>query len=118
MTTHPFNAPKRNTRSTVVPLKPTAFAKRGIDWTRNPESERESELREAYLTYEASCGTNGTLSILALAWEARRAGFLPRDLEIAEEYVVTQTAPTLRARHDDALALVEGQLAEDGRLWT
>jgi hypothetical protein len=118
MTTRPFNAPKSDTRSTVVPLKVTAFAKRGIDWTRNPESERESELREAYLTYEASAGTNGALSVLILAWEARRAGFLPRDLEIAEEYVATHAAPTLRTRHDDALAFVEAQLAEDGRLWT
>jgi len=118
MTIRSFNAPKPNTRSTVVPLKVSAFAKRGIDWTRNPESERESELREAYLTYEASRGSNGTLAILVLAWEARRAGLLPRDLEIAEEYVATLASPPLRAHRDDALNAAEAQLAEEGRLWT
>src|SRR5947209_1965584 len=44
------------------------------------------------------------------------AGFVPRDLEIAEEYVATHASPTLRSRQHDALAMAEAQLAEDGRL--
>ncbi|MDB5071052.1 MAG: hypothetical protein JWM87_2163 [Candidatus Eremiobacteraeota bacterium] len=42
----------------VVPFKaPEPFERLGIDWTREAANDRERGLREAFLTYESSCGT-------------------------------------------------------------
>ena len=54
-------------RSNVVPFKaPETFKRFGIDWTRNAKTERERALREAFLTYESSCGPEGLVSLLLL----------------------------------------------------
>jgi hypothetical protein len=46
---------------TVVPFKPPEIFKRyGIDWTREPASDRERTLREAFLAYETSSIPNGS----------------------------------------------------------
>ena len=51
----------------VVPFKQSdTFRQYGIDWTRAAATERERQLREAFLTYEASCGPNGLVSLLLL----------------------------------------------------
>jgi len=50
----------------VVPFRsPAKFAEFGIDWTLAARIETERRLREAFLTYETSCGPNGLVSILA-----------------------------------------------------
>jgi hypothetical protein len=57
----------------VVPFKaPNTFTRFGIDWTRAAATERERKLREAFLTYESSCGPNGLVSLLLLATVSRR----------------------------------------------
>ena len=58
----------------VVPFKaPDTFTRVGIDWTRSAATERERKLREAFLTYESSCGSNGLVSLLLLATVSRRS---------------------------------------------
>src|ERR1700737_2117369 len=52
----------------VVPFKaPETFERFGIEWTRTAANESERLLREAFLTYETSCGMNGLASLLLLA---------------------------------------------------
>ena len=59
----------------VVPFRaPAKFAEHGIDWTRAAQTETERRLREAFLTYETSCGPNGLVSILLLAIVAKLQG--------------------------------------------
>ena len=71
----------------VVPFKaPHTFDRLGIDWTKSPKSERERTLREAYLTYETSCGINGLTSILLLATVSRRQGTVADDLQHAADF--------------------------------
>ena len=53
---------------------PAKFAELGIDWTRTARTEPERSLREAFLTYEVSCGPNGLVSVLLLALVSRRQG--------------------------------------------
>ncbi len=71
----------------VVPFKaPEIFARVGIDWTRAPCTEQERVLREAYLTYETSCGPEGLVSLLLLATVSKRQGFAAPDLQDAADY--------------------------------
>jgi hypothetical protein len=64
----------------VVPFRaPAKFAEFGIDWTRAAQTETERRLREAFLTYETSCGPNGLVSILLLYIVARRRGSVADD---------------------------------------
>ena len=57
----------------IVPFKqPEVFAAHGIDWARPPATKDEHTLREAYLTYESSCGPEGLVSLLLLATVTRR----------------------------------------------
>ncbi len=59
----------------VVPFKaPETFERFGIDWTRAAAGDPERLLREAFLTYETSCGLNGLASLLLLAVVSRRLG--------------------------------------------
>jgi hypothetical protein len=59
----------------AVPIRaPTKFAELSIDWTQAARTEPERSLREAFLTYELSCGPNGLVSVLLLAMVSRRHG--------------------------------------------
>jgi len=102
----------------VVPFRATAFTACGIDWTRQPRSEPERSLREAYLTYESSCGADGLASLLLLATVFRRAGTIAPDLDDAAEVAEIALAAKLRKHQDDALNRVRSHLTEEGPLWS
>ena len=81
---------------TVVPFKPPEiFERYGIDCTREPASERERILREAFLTYETSGIPNGLTSLLLLAIVCRRRGAIAADLEAAAGYAEVSLGMTL-----------------------
>ena len=69
----------------VVPFAaPAKFAEFGIDWKRAARTETERRLREAFLTYETSCGPNGLVSILSslmIAFESPRTCRVKRSRE-------------------------------------
>ena len=51
----------------VVPFRASeTFQQHGIDWTKPAANERERALREAFLTYESSCGSDGLTSLVLL----------------------------------------------------
>ena len=94
-------------RRTVVPLKaPERFARVGIDWTRAARTESERSLREAFLTYETSCGPNGLVSILLLAVVSRRQGLVAEDLQAAADFAEVLLGTKLHKHQCDALEAV------------
>jgi len=102
----------------VVPFKaPHTFDRLGIDWTKSPKSERERTLREAYLTYETSCGIDGLTSIVLLATVSRRQGTVADDLQHAADFAEIMLA-MLGKHQSDALALVDAHVASGGNLWS
>jgi len=102
----------------VVPFKaPHTFDRLGIDWTKSPKSERERTLREAYLTYETSCGINGLTSILLLATVSRRQGTVADDLQQAADFAEIMLAMQLGKHQSDALTLVEAHAGSSGTSW-
>jgi len=104
---------------TVVPFKPPEIFKRyGIDWTREPASERERTLREAFLTYEISCIPNVLTSVLLLAIVCRRRGAIAADLDAAAAYAEVSLGMTLRNHRDQALEAVHEYLANGGTVWS
>ena len=104
---------------TVVPFKPPEIFKRyGIDWTREPASDRERILREAFLTYETSCIPNGLTSLLLLAIVCRRRGAIAADLEAAAGFAEVSLGMTLQKHRDQALEAVHEYLANGGTLWS
>lgn len=101
---------------TVVPFKaPDIFKKHGIDWTRPAASEPERKLREAFLTYESSCGPNGLVSLLLLATVSRRAA---EDLQAAADYAEVLLSTKLSKHQDNALASMQTYMAEGGIVWS
>ena len=103
----------------VVPFKaPEPFERHGIDWTRAAKSEPERILREAYLTYETSCGANGLASLLLLAVVSRRQGAVAEDLQGAADFAEIILGMKLRKHRDDALETVRDCLMSDGPLWS
>ncbi|MBV8368562.1 MAG: hypothetical protein JO036_06450 [Candidatus Eremiobacteraeota bacterium] len=103
----------------VVPFKaPETFARFGIDWTRAAKNEEERILREAFLTYETSCGMNGLTSLLLLATVARRQGTVAEDLQGAADFAEIMLAMQLRKHQDDVLAGVQSYLASNGSMWS
>jgi hypothetical protein len=103
----------------VVPFKaPDMFTRFGIDWTRAAATERERNLREAFLTYETSCGPNGLVSLLLLAAVSRRQGAVADDLQAAADHAETLPAMKLHKHQDDAMASMETYLAEGGIVWS
>ena len=103
----------------VVPFKaPEPFGRLGIDWTRDAISESERLLREAFLTFESSCGPNGLVSLLLLAIVSRRQGAVAEDLETAADFAEIILSMKLRKHQDDALAAVQSYLAETGPVWS
>lgn len=79
---------------------------------------RERELREAFLTFEASCGANGLVSLLLLATVSRRQGAVAEDLQAASDHAEVLLTLKLRKHQDDALASMQTFLAEGGIVWS
>ena len=91
----------------VVPFQaPETFGRYGIDWTREPTSDTERLLREAFLGYENSCGQDGLISVLLLALVSRRQGAVASDLQAAADFAEIVLAMKARKHQDDALAAI------------
>jgi hypothetical protein len=104
---------------TVVPFKaPERFARAGIDWTRAARTESERALREAFLTYETSCGPNGLVSILLLAVVLRRQGSVAEDLQTAADFAEVLLGTKLHKHQCDALEAVHDYIAHGGPGWS
>ncbi len=103
----------------VVPFKaPAKFARFGIDWTRQARTEAERSLREAFLTYEASSGPNGLVSILLLAVVSRRQGAVAEDLQGAADHAEILLGMKLQKHQGDALEAVHDYLTHGGAIWS
>ena len=103
----------------VVPFRaPETFDHFGIDWGRDARNDSERSLREAFLTYETSCGPNGLISILLLATVSRRRGTVAEDLQAAADFAEIMLAMKLRKHQDDVLQTVHDYLAQGGTLWS
>jgi hypothetical protein len=97
---------------------PETFDRFGIDWKRDAMSDGERSLREAFLTYETSCGPDGLVSILLLAVVCRRQGTVAGDLQAAADFAEIMLAMKLRKHQDDALEAVHTFLANGGTVWS
>jgi hypothetical protein len=116
---HPGRFAVRCSMKNVVPFKqPESFTRFGIDWARAAVSEPERHLREAFLTYECSCGPNGLVSLLLLAAVTRRQGAVADDLQGAADHAEVLLALKLRKHQDDALGSMENYLREGGIVWS
>ena len=103
----------------VVPFKaPDTFKRFGIDWTRDAETDHERTLREAYLSYETSCGLNGLVSVLLLAIVSRRQGAVAADLQAAANFSEVILAMQLRKHQHDALETAHAHVTNNGTVWT
>ncbi len=106
-------------KKNVVPFKaPETFERFGIDWTRAGTSEAERTLREAFLTYETSCGTSGLVTVVLLAIVSRRQGAVAEDIQAASDYAEIMLVMQLRKHVDDALTGVHSFLASGGSIWS
>jgi hypothetical protein len=102
----------------VVPfVAPAKFAEFGIDWTRAARTVSERTLREAFLTYEASCGPNGLVSILLLAIVSRRQGAVAEDLQAAADHAEILLGVKIRKHQHDALEAVHYYLVHGSMVW-
>ena len=102
----------------VVPFAaPAKFDEFGIDWTRASRTEPERLLREAFLTYELSCGPNGLVSVLLLAVVSRRQGSIAEDLQAAAHHAEILLGIKLHKHQANALHAVHGYLAHGGMVW-
>ncbi len=103
----------------VVPFRaPVKFAEFGIDWTRAARTESERSVREAFLTYESSCGPNGLVSVLLLTVVSRRQGSVADDLQAAADHAEILLGIKLRKHQSDALEAVNDYLARGGTVWS
>ena len=106
-------------KKNVVPFKaPETFERFGIDWTRAAKTKPERSLREAFLTYETSCGSSGLVTVVLLAIVSRRQGAVAEDLQAAADYAEIMLAMQLRKHMDDALTEVHAFLASGGSVWS
>ena len=95
----------------IVPFAaPVKFAEFGIDWTREPVTDSERSLREAFLTYESSCGPNGLVSLLLLAIVSRRQASIAEDLQAAADHAEILLRMKLHKHQCDALDGVHAYL--------
>jgi len=102
----------------VIPFKPPeGFEAHGIDWTREPATNRERSLREAYLTYELSCGPEGLVSVLLLASVCRRARTVAADLQTAADHAEDFLSIKLVRHRMRAIETAHDAIA-NGRFWT
>jgi hypothetical protein len=103
----------------VVPFKaPEAFERFGIDWTRDAGTERERAMREAYLTYESSCGPDGLVSLLLLAAVSRRQGAVASDLQAAADHAETLLVVKLHNHRAAVMDAVAAHVSGGGPVWT
>ena len=103
----------------VVPFRaPDTFARLGIDWTRAATTERERQVREAFLTHETSCGMSGLVSILLLAIVSRRQGTVAEDIQGAADFAEVILAMQLRKHQDDTLAAAQSYVEANGPVWS
>lgn len=106
-------------KKNVVPFKaPETFERFGIEWTREAKTEAERSLREAFLTYETSCGSSGLISLVLLALVSRRQGAVAADLAAAADFAEVMLAMQLRKHMDDALVGVKSFIESGGSVWT
>ncbi|SRR5579884_2306518 len=106
------------TMKNVVPFKSCdEFANAGIDWTREPLGEHERAVREAFLTYESSCGSQGLISLVLLAIVTRRHGQPAADLKNAADFAEVMLAMQVRKHQCDVLRMVEEYVDGRGPLW-
>jgi hypothetical protein len=106
-------------RKNVVPFRaPEAFKRFGIDWTRDAASDAERTLREAYLTYELSCGQDGLVSILLLAVMSRRQGLVAEDLQAGADFAEIMLVTKLGKHRNDAVEAVNAYVTHGGTGWT
>lgn len=102
----------------VVPFKqPEIFKQHGIDWTKAPSTKAERALREAYLTYETSCGPEGLVSMLLLATVTRRRGAVSQDLQDAADFAEILLAMKVGKHQFDALNIANASVIDSGPLW-
>lgn len=105
-------------KKNVVPFKaPETFERFGIDWTRDAKIEVERSLREAFLTYETSCGASGLVSLVLLAIVSRRQGAVAADLAAAADFAEIMLVMQLRKHMDDTLLSVHSFLDSGGSAW-
>ncbi|HEV2740213.1 MAG TPA: hypothetical protein VGU66_16655 [Candidatus Elarobacter sp.] len=93
------------------------FAEFGIDWMHAARTEPERSLREAFLTYELSCGPNGLVSVLLLAVVSQRQGSVAEDLQAAADHAEILLGIKLRKHQADALDAVHDYLTHGGMVW-
>ncbi len=105
-------------KNVVLFRPPATFAEFGIDWARAAQTEREQTLREAFLTYEASCGPNGLVSILLLAVVSRRQGAVADDLQAAADDAEILLGLKLRKHQHDSLDAVHDYVTHGGAIWS
>jgi hypothetical protein len=99
----------------VVPFRaPETFERYGINWSREPTSETERLLREAFLGYENTCGQDGLVSVLLLALVSRRQGAVASDLQAAADFAEIMLAMKARKHQDETLAAIYAYYAESG----
>jgi hypothetical protein len=99
----------------VVPFKaPESFTRAGIDWTRDACTQRERSLREAYLTFETSCGPEGLVMLLLLSAATRRQGRVAEDLQAAADYAEVLLNIKLHSHREGALAAASADFAQSG----
>jgi hypothetical protein len=99
----------------VVPFKaPEPFRRAGIDWTRNAANEGERALREAFLSYESSCGASGLVSLLLLSIVSRREKAIGEDLQAAAGFAEIILAMQLHKHQSDALDMVQSCMINNG----
>ena len=100
----------------VVPFKqPEVFAAYGIHSARPPVTNDEGALREAYLTYESSCGPEGLVSLLLLATVTRREGAVAQDLQDAADFAEILLVTKLGKHRINALNAASLPLATEVR---
>ena len=103
----------------VLPFRtPAKFAQFDIDWTRAARTETERSLREAFLTYETSCGPNGLVSILLLTIVSRRQGAVAEDLLAAADHAEILLGTKLWKHQHDTLDAVHEYLTHGGAVWS
>jgi len=103
----------------VIPFKPPeGFEAHGIEWTREPVTDRERSLREAYLTYELSCGPDGLVSVLLLASVCRRTGTVAADLQSAAAHAEDLLTVKLVRHRTRAIEIAHDAIADGRLLWT
>ena len=105
-------------KNNVVPFKaPETFDRFGIDWTKEAKTDAERCLREAFLTYETSCGSSGLISLVLLALVSRRQGAVAADLAAAADFAEVMLAMQLRKHVDHALLAVKSFIESGGSVW-